>query len=94
MAGRLPETVRTRAKTPLQSDPIAAQVRRGGTEKLETIPLSPELGRFIKSGSVAQPHGKMNSEQLTLSLRPRSFNIWLQLARRIRYNIRPEAMNG
>lgn len=94
MVGRLPESVRTRQKMPLQGDPVLAQIQRNGIAKLKTIPLSPELDRYIDRGAIAEPHAKMNSEDLTLSLRPHCFNVWLQSARRIRYNIHAEARNG
>jgi asparagine synthase (glutamine-hydrolysing) len=94
MAGRLPESVRTRPKTPLQGDPVMAQIRRNGMAKLKTISLSPELDLYIERGEVEQPHAKMSSEQLAVSLRPYCFNIWLQSAQRIRYNLHAEARNG
>jgi len=40
------------------------------------------------------PHGKMDQEQASVSLRPYCLNIWLQSAHRIRYNIHAEASNG
>lgn len=94
MAGRLPESVRMREKTPLQGDPVAAQIGRSGIAQLKTVPLNPEMSRYINALAVAEPHAKMSSEELTLSLRPHCFNIWLQSARRVRYNICSEAMNG
>jgi asparagine synthase (glutamine-hydrolysing) len=94
MAGRLPGSVRARPKTPLQGDPALAQIRRNGMAKLKTIPISPELDRYVDRGAVEEPHAKMSSEQLTVSLRPHCFSIWLQSARRIRYNIRVEARNA
>lgn len=94
MLGRLPESVRTRTKTPLQGDPIAAQVQCNGIAKLKSIPLSPELDCYVNHEAIAEPHAKMTSAELAVSLRPHCFNIWLQSARRIRYNIRAEARNG
>jgi asparagine synthase (glutamine-hydrolysing) len=94
MTGRLPERVRTRPKTPLQSDPVLAQIRRSGIENLEKMPLSPVLGRYIDRNALPTPHAKMNQEELSVNLRPYSLNIWLQSAQRIRYNIHAEASNG
>ena len=94
MQGRLPESVRTRPKTPLQGDLVAAQIQRNGTANLKAIPFNSELDRYINRAAVAEPHAKMSSEQLAVSLRPHCFNIWLQCARQIRYNIRAEARNG
>jgi asparagine synthase (glutamine-hydrolysing) len=94
MAGRLPERVRTRPKTPLQGDPIQAQIEHTANEKLQAMPLSPELDLYIDRSAITLPHAKMNREQIGVHLRPYCFNIWLQSARRIRYNIRAEAGNG
>ncbi len=94
MAGRLPERVRTRPKTPLQGDPTLAQVHRTGNAKLKSIPLSAELDRYIDRAAIAMPHAKMNPEQVGVHLRPYCFNIWLQSARGVGYNFRAEARNA
>lgn len=94
MAGRLPERVRTRPKTPLQGDPVLAQVQHAGNERLKKIPLSPELDRYIARSALVVPHARMTREELEVHLRPYCLNIWLQSARRIRYNIHAEASNG
>jgi asparagine synthase (glutamine-hydrolysing) len=94
MAGRLPERVRTRSKTPLQGDPVLAQIQRAGNERLKKIPLSPELDHYIDRSVMTLPHAKMNPMHVDFHLRPYCFNIWLQSARRIRYNIHAEARNG
>jgi hypothetical protein len=90
----LPERIRTRAKTPLQGDPVSAQLRLAGVERLKEIPWSPELDRYVDRGAMTPTHGKMDQEQASASLRPYCLNIWLQSARRIRYNIHAEASNG
>jgi asparagine synthase (glutamine-hydrolysing) len=94
MTGRLPERIRTRPKTPLQGDPVSAQLRLTGVERLKEIPWSPELDRYIDRRAMTAPHGKMNQEQASASLRPYCLNIWLQSAQKIRYNIHSEASNG
>jgi asparagine synthase (glutamine-hydrolysing) len=94
MAGRLPEAVRMRPKTPLQGDPVSAQLRRTGAERLNQMPWSKDLDCFIKRSALAPPHGKMNPEQASVNSRPYSLNIWLQSARKVRYNIHAEAGNG
>jgi asparagine synthase (glutamine-hydrolysing) len=94
MAGKLPETVRMRPKTPLQGDPLSAQLRRTGAEQLNQMPWSKDLDRYIDRSALAQLHGKMNPEQMSTNSRPYCLNIWLQTARRVRYNIHAEAGNG
>ncbi len=94
MAGQLPETVRMRAKTPLQSDPLVAQFRRTGADLCQKIPWSREMERYIDRSAVPAPHGKMNAEEFGCNLRPYGLNIWLQSARRVRYNLHAEASSG
>jgi asparagine synthase (glutamine-hydrolysing) len=94
MTGRLPERIRTRPKTPLQSDPVSAQLQAAGVGRLKEIPWSPDLDRYIDRRAMIAPHGKMKQEQASVSLKPYCLNIWLQSAQRIRYNIHAEASNG
>jgi asparagine synthase (glutamine-hydrolysing) len=94
MAGRLPERVLTRPKTPLQGDPVLAQLRLAGAEQLKKIPWSADLDRYIDRSAVTLPHAKMDQEHASESLRPYCLNIWLQSARRVRYNIHAETSNG
>ena len=94
MTGRLPETVRMRPKTPVQSDTLSEQFRRTGIERLKQMCWSKDLDKYIDRSALIPPHGKMNAEQLSNSLRPYCLNIWLQSARRIRYNMHAEAKNG
>jgi asparagine synthase (glutamine-hydrolysing) len=94
MTGRLPERIRTRPKTPLQGDPVSAQIKLRGAEHLKLLPWSPELDRYIDRAMMIAPHAKMDQEQASGCLRPYCLNIWLQSAHRIRYNIHAEASNG
>jgi asparagine synthase (glutamine-hydrolysing) len=94
MAGRIPEAIRMRPKTSLQGDPVSAQVRRTGAELFNKIQWSREAGRYIDRSALVAAHGKMSDEQISASLRPHCLNIWLQSARRIRYNMHVEAGNG
>ena len=94
MAGRLPERVRTRPKTPLQGDPVLAQIQRGQGGPWKGMSLTAELDRYVDRSAAKPPHANMNLGQLSSCLRPYCLNIWLQSARRIGYNIRAEARNG
>jgi asparagine synthase (glutamine-hydrolysing) len=94
MAGRLPERVRMRPKTPLQGDPVLARLKGTGTEELKRIPLSADLDRYLDRSALIAPNIKMNYEQISSSLRPYCLSMWLQSARRIRDNIHLEAGNG
>jgi asparagine synthase (glutamine-hydrolysing) len=94
MAGRIPERIRVRPKTPLQGDPVSAQLKRSGVEQLAKMQWSKDCDQFIERSAIVAPHGKMNAEEVSGSLRPYCLNIWLQSARRVRYNLQAEASNG
>ncbi len=87
MMGRLPERIRTRPKTPLQGDPISAQLARVGVDRLKEIPWSADLDRYIDRSAMVAPHGKMNQEEASGCLRPHCLNVWLQASQRLRYKI-------
>src|SRR5262249_31973824 len=94
MAGRLPESVRTRPKTPFEANPVAEQIRRTGTEQFKKTLWDPEAERYIDRSALVVPHDKMNSDETTTNLRPYSLNVWLRSARRVHYRMHAEAGNG
>jgi asparagine synthase (glutamine-hydrolysing) len=94
MVQRIPERVRMRRKTPLQGDPVSAQLQKTGAVGLDQMQWSKDSDRFIERSVLGPLHGKMNAEQIRTHLRPYCLNIWLQSARRIRYNMHAEARNG
>jgi len=94
MAERIPERVRMRPKTPLQGEPAAAQLEKTGAEGLNQMHWSRDSDRFIERSALVPLHGKMSAEQIRTHLRPHCLNIWLQSARRVRYNMHVEAGNG
>ena len=94
MSGRIPERIRARPKTPLQSDPVAAQLKRTGLAWVNSMQWSKDSNRFIERAAVVVPHGKMSDEEIRVNLRPYCLNIWLQSARGVRYNLQAEASNG
>jgi asparagine synthase (glutamine-hydrolysing) len=94
MAGRIPETVRMRPKTPVQGEPLAAQLQRSGAKRLEQMHWSKDLDRYIDRSALSQTHGKINAEQISTKMRPHCLNIWLQSARGVRCRMQAEADNG
>ena len=94
MAERIPERVRMRPKTPLQGDPVSAQLQKTGAERLNQLHWSKDSDRFIKRSALVPPYGKMNAVEVCNNLRPYCLNNWLQLARRVRYNMHVEAGDG
>lgn len=53
MAGRIPDAVRLRPKTPLPVDPSALAFRRQVQEWVSTVQSAPELGRFVRPRALA-----------------------------------------
>src|SRR5260370_9505507 len=94
MAGRLPERVRGRPKTPLHGDPVLAQLRRTGAKLVKQMHVSPELDRYIERSALAEGHDKMNIEQIRGSFRPHCLNIWLQSAGGVGRKMYAETGNG
>jgi asparagine synthase (glutamine-hydrolysing) len=94
MAGRIPERIRVRPKTPLQGDLVSAQLKRTGLGSLSRMQWSKDSDRFIERSALAAPHDKMKAEEIRVNLRPYCLNIWLQSARGVRYNLHAEAGNG
>jgi asparagine synthase (glutamine-hydrolysing) len=94
LAGRLPESVRMRPKTPLQGDPVSEQFQRTGIVSLNQMRWSQDADRFIDRSAMAAPHDKMNAVQVGNHLRPYCLNIWLQSARRVQYNLHAGVGNG
>ena len=76
MSGRLPESVRMRPKTPVQTDPEAEQIRRTGTTALNQMSWSKDCDRYIDRSAMVAPHDKMNEVELSNNLRPYCLNIW------------------
>jgi len=94
MARRIPEDVRIRQKTPLEGDPVSAQLQITGAEVLNQMPWSEDSDRFIERSALVPLDGKMSGEQIRTHLRPYCLNVWLQSARRVRYNMHTEAGDG
>ena len=95
MAGRLPESVRRRPKTPLAGDPLAEWMKRTETNWLQDADWSEEAKRYVDPREVARSlEGDGERGEVSETVRPFSLNFWLQSLRRVRYNLSAEARNG
>jgi asparagine synthase (glutamine-hydrolysing) len=94
MAGRLPESVRLRPKTPLAGDPLTAQLCLPETEWVDHVHWNQEMDQFIDRAQLSPLNGVRISEQASSLVRPICLNFWLQSARRVRYNLHAEASNA
>jgi asparagine synthase (glutamine-hydrolysing) len=94
VAGRLPERIRTRRKTPLAADPLVAHFGQPRTPWMDQLIWTEEIESYVdKSALVSFGNGTLSTNVET-DVRPLCLNFWLQLARRVRYNLRAEVRNG
>ena len=84
MAGLLPESIRVRAKAPLQSDPLLEKATRLGNKWVNQVRWNEKMEQFINRSSLGKLYGKLNPEQVSSGVRPCCLNFWLQSARRVR----------
>jgi asparagine synthase (glutamine-hydrolysing) len=94
MAGRLPETVRRRPKTPLAGDPLAEWLKQPKSKWMNEATWSPEMDRYIDRRALPGLRGEGEHDEVSSSVRPLCLNFWLRSARRVRYNLSAEARNG
>jgi asparagine synthase (glutamine-hydrolysing) len=94
MAGRIPERIRMRPKTPFEGDPVSAQLQKNGAERANQMPWSKDSDRFVDRTALTPLHDKMSIEKLRSQVRPFCLNVWLESARRVGYNKHAEAGNG
>jgi asparagine synthase (glutamine-hydrolysing) len=94
MAGKLPESVRLRPKTPFEGNPLSAHFRRDGIAWVNQTLLNPELDQYINRAALLELHGNMDAEQMILGTRPHCLNFWLQSVRSPQSKMRVETGNG
>lgn len=93
MAGRLPEGIRRRPKTPLPGSPVAALLRRDPVA-LDVDHWHEEMGRYVRREEFRSPTAADGPAALDSHLRPLCLNLWLQHSRTIRYKLLAEVRNG
>lgn len=94
VVGRLPDSVRVRQKTPLAGDPWAAHLQRSGAEFINRVIWSEEMDCYADRSELAKFQYDADTAKAAAIVHPLCLNFWLQLASRVRYNIRAEARNG
>jgi asparagine synthase (glutamine-hydrolysing) len=94
VAGRLPESIRTRRKSPLAGDPLAAHLRERDMKWLDQRTWSEEMESYVDTSVLATLRRERRSGTVEANFRPICFNFWLQSARRVRYNLHAEVRNG
>jgi len=94
MAGRLPESVRGRPKTPLAGNPVAEMLRRPEASWVDHAQWSEQARVYINPDSLPVLQNQKNPEHVNAAIRPLCLNFWLQSMRTIRYNLVAEAHCG
>ena len=94
VAGRLPESVRTRRKTPLTHNPLLAHAGRAQTGWMDAIEWNTEMDVYVNRSAMTTFQGDISAEQACAIVRPLCLNFWLQSARKVRYNLRAEVRNA
>jgi hypothetical protein len=78
LRGMLPETVRTRPKTPLRADPLQAAFRRHGLGVKQPIQANPRLYDFVSPSAIPLLAPDSSPERLRVDSRVLSLNSWFQ----------------
>jgi len=94
VAGRLPETVRTRRKTPLAGSPLVKHLIQTDTGWMDQVAWDAEMDSYVNRSARPAFRNEANSELAHSALRPLCLNFWLQSARKVRYNLRAEVRNA
>jgi asparagine synthase (glutamine-hydrolysing) len=76
--GILPDAIRLRRKSPLQSDPLVALLRRPEASWVDHFEAVPELGQYVVRNRIPAVHGETDSWAAWIHLRPLSLNFWLR----------------
>jgi len=94
VAGRLPENVRTRRKTPMAGSPLLTHLRQTKTGWMDKMAWDAQMDSYVKRTELATFQNETNAEQAHSAVRPLCLNFWLQSARKVRYNLRAEVRNA
>lgn len=93
MAGRLPERVRLRPKTPLQGDPLVAVARKYGLAGVEESQWAHETETYASRPAQLTQRLEGNAEELGINMRPLCLNLWLRHGRAVGCKLMAEARN-
>ena len=85
-AGRLPESVRMRRKTPLAGDPLSKHMQHSGAKWLDEVTWLGDMDSYVDRQSMQPFQNERNAERLQSNIRPLCLNFWLQSMRKVRYN--------
>jgi asparagine synthase (glutamine-hydrolysing) len=76
--GVLPDAIRLRRKSPLQSDPLIALLERPESTWVDHFESGPELARYVIRDRIPAVSGETDGWTAWTHLRPLSLNFWLR----------------
>ena len=91
MAGRLPESIRSRAKTPLAGDPLIEMLQRPEAAWVDRAHWNEQIESYVDPSAIPVLHGERGPARAELAIRPLCLNFWLQSTQKIRYKLKVEA---
>ena len=94
VAGRLPEKIRLRRKSPLAGDPLVAHFGQCHSSWFDQLAWLEEIESYVDKSAFANLGNEKPSANADTDVRPLCLNFWLQSARRVRYNLRAEVRNA
>jgi asparagine synthase (glutamine-hydrolysing) len=94
VAGRLPETVRMRPKTPLAGSPLVAHLRQSQERWVDAVEWEADMDCYVDKSALMAFQNETPSDEAHAAVRPLCLNFWLQSARKVRYNLRAEVRNA
>ena len=106
LAGRVPENVRTRKKTPLAGNPLEHYAARNESKNLQNVQWAKEMEGYVDRAKLERAlraemgktrtnlQSRLQMNQIDALVRPICLNFWLRSMRGVRYNFRAEVRNG
>jgi asparagine synthase (glutamine-hydrolysing) len=95
IAGRLPESVRTRPKQPLAAEPLTEMLARPEADWVDRAQWDGKIARYVNAAALPALSGVRNPGlAAATAIRPLCLNFWLRTKQRVRYKLYKEAKNG
>jgi asparagine synthase (glutamine-hydrolysing) len=102
LVGRVPESVRTRKKTPLAGNPLEHYAARNESKWMREVRWEKEIEPYVDTRklertlrkNMEKPAMQSKMNRMEAVVRPICLNLWLRTMRGVRYNFRAEVRNG
>ncbi len=102
LAGRVPESIRTRRKTPLAGDALGHFLKQPDAHFARNVKWSKVMDGYVDTSKWERAiveetktySSKPKTNRIEAVMRPICLNFWLQSMSRVRYNLHAEARNG